>query len=251
MRIFEHGYSTAVDGKGTRLIFYLKGCNFSCDWCGAPESISYQIETLHYPNRQVIAGNDVSPRWVIDKALRCRDLVDGVTFGGGEPTLQGNELAEVLQELRNNSIHTALESNGSTDAYRSVIALVDQLFTDLKTLSPELFASRINPDITLLEKVKDNLLYAALNHKDLTIRIPVITDLNDTVVQQEKIADYLADLQDKGGGFKVELLKQHHIAEPKYHALQRKYLCQGIAVPGDQVMENFTAILKQRSIKVI
>lgn len=251
MIIFDQGYSTGVDGQGTRLIFYLKGCNFNCDWCGAPESISPHPEVLHYPNRTVCAGTEVTVKWVTDKVFRCRNMIDGVTFGGGEPTLQSEELAEILQELRSNSVHTALESNGSTDAYRDIIGMIDELFTDLKTLSPEKFASRINPQHRLLEKVKANIRYAALNHSGLIIRIPVITGLNDMAEEQEKIAGFLAELQRDGGQFSVQLLKQHHIAEPKYRALRREYLCQDAVVPEDRILNIFTGILKNHSLKVL
>ena len=74
MKIFECGYSDHFDGPGTRLIYYLKGCNFNCDWCGAPESISFQTETLHYPERTVIAGQEIRPEEILRKALFHKDI---------------------------------------------------------------------------------------------------------------------------------------------------------------------------------
>ncbi len=251
MIIFDHGYSSEVDGKGTRLIFYLKGCNFRCNWCGAPESISPQPETLRYTNRTVTAGSCVTTQWVIDKALRSRAMIDGVTFGGGEPTLQADDLSTILKVLQENNIHTAMESNASTDAYREVTIYVDQLFSDLKTLSPELFAARINPDTNLLTKTLQNLQFAALNHPDLTIRVPVISQLNDSEAEQQKIADFLSKLKKSGGRFKVELLRQHHIAEPKYQALNRIYPCKDHNLPDEQNMENFKNILIKYQLEVI
>ena len=245
MNIFDSGYSTDVDGVGTRLIFYLKGCNLHCDWCGAPESISARPEVLHYPNRTVIAGQSEEVRQIIDKALRCRAFTDGVTFGGGEPTLQADELIEALSELQKHGIHTALESNASTDRYREVIPYVDQLFSDLKTLSPDKFSPRISSDVSLLEKVRENLRYAALTHKNLTIRIPVITGLNDDETEQRKIGAYLKTLLESGGHFQIQLLRQHHIAEPKYMALGREYSCRNVSVPDNRIMKRFSEILNE------
>lgn len=250
MMIFDCGYSIGVDGIGTRLVFYLKGCNFRCDWCGAPESISPRPEELRYPGRTVWAGRAVSPRRVVSKALRCRAFVDGVTFGGGEPTLQAEELIAALRELKAGGIHTALESNASTGRYCEVIPWVDQLFSDLKTLSPEKFSSRISPDAALLEKVKVNLRYAAMTHAGLIIRIPVVSALNDGEDEQRKIADFLAELQSRGGRFQVQLLRQHHIAEPKYRALNRPYPCRDAPVPDERCMGAFSDILKEFHIRV-
>lgn len=251
MIIFNHGYSTDVDGRGFRLIFYLKGCNLRCDWCGAPESILPEPEMLCYPERKEIAGQTVTPDWILSKILRSRNLIDGVTFGGGEPTLQAKELVQILQQIRMVGIHIALESNASTMHYRQVAMLTDQLFSDLKTLEAEKFIRRINPDLNLLAKIRENLRFAALNHPDLTIRIPVVSGLNDRIAEQHKIAVFLAELQADNGNFQVELLRQHHIAEPKYKALNRVYLCKDVVLPNKSVIEKFSAILKEYGIKVL
>ncbi len=251
MTIFDCGYSTDVDGFGTRLVFYLKGCNFRCDWCGAPEGISPRPEVLHYPGRTVLAGTSVTPQWVVSKALRCRAFADGVTFGGGEPTLQAEELIPVLRELKKNGIHTALESNASTERYREVIPWADQLFSDLKTLSPEKFAARISSEGSLPEKVRENLRHAAMTHPCLTIRIPVITGLNDDEAEEREIGVFLKSLLDAGGRFQVQLLRQHHIAEPKYAALNRTYVCRGVPAPDVRVTERFAEILNGFQIGLI
>ena len=59
MRIFHSGLSRNFDGPGERLVFYLKGCNFHCDWCGSPESISPKTQLLYYPerNRDILCRN--------------------------------------------------------------------------------------------------------------------------------------------------------------------------------------------------
>ena len=251
MIIFDHGYSTEVDGAGTRLIFYLKGCNFRCDWCGAPESISPQPEIMRYPNRTETAGSEVTIQWMTGKILRCRTMIDGVTFGGGEPTLQAAELTELLQILRKNHIHTALESNASTGSYRAVIKYIDQLFSDLKTVSPDRFASRINPEPQMLANVMENLKFAAENHPDLTIRIPVVSDLNDSVCEQEKIAAFLSGLKKSGGKFKVQLLRQHHLAAPKYQALNRPYRCAGTTLPDERTVARFKTVLTENDLEVL
>ena len=251
MIIFDCGYSTDVDGLGTRLVFYLKGCNFRCDWCGAPESISPRPEELHYPGRTVLAGIAATPQWVVSKSVRCRAFTDGVTFGGGEPTLQAEELIPVLRELKKSGVHTALESNASTNRYREVIPWTDQLFSDLKTLSPEKFAARISSETSLLENVKANLRHAALTHASLTIRIPVIRGLNDTETDEREIGIFLKRLLDAGGRFQVQLLRQHHIAEPKYAALNRTYVCRGVPAPDVRVTERFAEILNGFQIGLI
>lgn len=242
MKIFEVGYSDHFDGPGTRLIYYLKGCNFRCDWCGAPESISAENEVMRYTDRTVTAGQEISPEEILKKALNAQDFINGVTFGGGEPTLQAAELLETLKLLKNNKIHTAMESNASTSGYPEAAVLVDWLFTDLKTLNEKLFVERISPCVELLENVRNNLRFAAVNQPNLVIRIPVVSGLNDTPQEQQRLIDFCCELKTlrPDGELTVQLLRQHHLAEPKYKALGRPYPCENVEPPARETLAVFT-----------
>ena len=251
MKIFEVGYSDHFDGPGTRLIYYLKVCNFRSDWCGAPESISAENEIMCYPDRTVTAGQEITPGEILKKALNAQDFISGVTFGGGEPTLQASELLETLKLLKNNKIHTAMESNASTPGYPDAAVLVDWLFTDLKTLNEKLFAERISPHTELLEKVQNNLRFAAANQLNLVIRIPVVSDLNDTPQEQQRLVDFCCELKTlrPDGELTVQLLRQHHLAEPKYKALSRPYPCENAEPPARETLAAFTEAFQKCGIK--
>ena len=251
MRIFDSGYSNDFDGPGTRLVFYLKGCNFRCDWCGAPESLSAEPQTLHYPERTVIAGRDLSPEAVRDKAVAARDFISGVTFGGGEPTLQSVELLTALALLREAGIHTALESNASTPAYREVVLAADWIFSDLKTANEQMFQTRIHPGPVRLEKVFDNLRFAAEHKPDFVLRIPVISGVNDIPEEQAALLEVCRDLQARRpyGPLQVQLLRQHHIAQPKYRALGMDYPCDGATPPPRELLEHFAALLNENKMQ--
>ena len=245
MRIFDSGYSNGFDGPGTRLVFYLKGCNFRCDWCGAPEGLSAEPQTLRYPDRTVSAGRDLSPEAVRDKALAARDFISGVTFGGGEPTLQADELLAALNLLRAAGIHTALESNASTAAYREAVLAADWVFSDLKTLHEKLFQTRVRPGGVRLETVCGNLRFAAEQKQDFVLRIPVITGLNTMPEEQMALFEFCRELHAcrKDGPLRVQLLRQHHIALPKYRALGMAYPCAGTPPPERGILERFAARL--------
>ncbi len=250
MRIFNTGYSTGFDGPGTRLIYYLKGCNFRCDWCGSPESISAELQTLRYPDRAAVAGSDVTPAEIVRKALAARDFISGVTFGGGEPTLQHRELAETLTLLRENGIHTAMESNASTSAYQELAVMVDWLFSDLKTLDETKFRARVNPDAGYLEKVRGNLRFAAEHQPNLVIRIPVVAGLNEDETSQKQLLGFCQELRalQKDGILHVQLLRQHHLGDVKYQALGIPYRCENVEPPPRKNLERFAEILKQHNI---
>ncbi|HEX2948081.1 MAG TPA: glycyl-radical enzyme activating protein [Armatimonadota bacterium] len=51
LQVFDVGFSLGVDGPGQRMVIYTKGCNLSCPWCAAPESVHRQSDVLFYPSR--------------------------------------------------------------------------------------------------------------------------------------------------------------------------------------------------------
>jgi len=283
MLIFHQGWSEGFDGPGTRLIYYLKGCNLRCDWCGSPESISPRPELLYHPDRNrmpeccpygapapdatlnrelcrkcetfdcvrvwrnpafELAGREIAPEEVLREAREARDLISGVTFGGGEPTLQIDELLTCLDLLHNNGFHTAVESNASTFGFARLPGRTDLLFADLKTLDPELAARRVGVSLPLL---KENLRLAAKKQPDLQIRIPVVTGLNDTPERQCELAEFCRELKElrPDGTLSVELLRQHHLAAPKYRALGRTEPTAGVEPPSRETMQKFAEIFNK------
>ncbi len=251
MRIFHMGYSRDFDGPGNRLIFYCKGCNFHCDWCGAPESIRPEPEYLHYPDRDELAGRDITTAQILEKAAAARDFIQGVTFGGGEPTLQHEELREELSTLRENGFHTAIESNASTPHYPELAALADLVYSDLKTLSPGKFQERIADRTDLPDTVRHNLRFAAEHARTLVIRIPVVTSLNEDPDSRRTLAGFLGELVSlRPAGLAVELLRQHHLAEPKYLALGCVSPAQAAIPPTRELLETFAAELRQKGLTV-
>lgn len=56
----------------------------------------------------------------------------GVTFTGGEPTLQFEALARLLEALKARGVHTALETNGTHPQLPALFPLIDFLILDVK-----------------------------------------------------------------------------------------------------------------------
>ena len=76
-----------------------------CPWCSNPEGMSFA------------GGTEYSTEQIVQECLRSRAMFfsgGGVTFTGGEATVQHEELIEVLTRLRAEKIHTAIETNGTS-----------------------------------------------------------------------------------------------------------------------------------------
>ena len=93
MRILQKGFNYSQDGPGNRLVYHLQGCNFRCRWCSNPESMPIDSD----------AAKNVPDDEVVDEINRSRMMFfdgGGVTFTGGEPTLQADSLLYILKEAK-------------------------------------------------------------------------------------------------------------------------------------------------------
>ncbi len=296
MKIFARGWSMGKDGPGYRRIYYLKGCNLSCKWCASPESINFADELLFYPeragdedlsyfcphgaisgkklDRKVCSscsthecrkfrhrslewvGENISTPEIIREILDCRENWSnfaGVTFGGGEPALQCAELSELLKILKEKNIHTAIESNGIPDGFTELATEADLVITDLKAGSVEKFRTLTGGD---LDKVIAHHRFAAHHAKELLIRIPLITTLNDSVEELTCMAEILHELhlirQDfTGKALQLELLRLHHFGQAKYAALGRHYPAENLPPVADETISFMENLLAKNGIIIV
>ena len=107
--IFDLKKYAIHDGPGIRTTVFFKGCPLNCWWCHNPESRQIGIEHRQVQDRKKIGelkhekiGQVVTVSDVIDAIKKDRVFYDesggGVTFSGGEPTLQIDFLIELLKE---------------------------------------------------------------------------------------------------------------------------------------------------------
>lgn len=91
------------DGPGVRMVLFLQGCKLKCLYCHNPDTIStsggkyYNIEEL------------------VEMAIQMKPYFGkkgGVTVSGGEPLLQSKELIPFFKRLKEEGIHTNIDTNG-------------------------------------------------------------------------------------------------------------------------------------------
>ena len=83
-----------VDGPGIRTTIFSQGCPHHCPGCHNPETWPF-------------AGGTEVPREQLLGLIRQDPLVRGITFSGGEPFAQAEELALLAAELRQNGYELA------------------------------------------------------------------------------------------------------------------------------------------------
>lgn len=165
----------------------------------------------------VLIGKRLTIAAVMREVVKDRPFYDrsggGLTVSGGEPLMQPEFTAALLQAARARRIHTALDTSGyaAADSWQRVLAWTDTLLFDLKCGDPVKHRALTGvSNRRILENLKLSLRVPQL---EIVIRIPVIPGLNDSPGEMLKIRRILNRL---GGVFTVDLLPYNVLAAAKY-----------------------------------
>ncbi len=203
-----------------------------------------------------LAGEYISPDEILALAETSRDMFGrhgGITFGGGEATLQTDELLKSLRLLHEHGINTVIESNASTLDFVSVAQIVDYLICDLKAVSDTIHRSMTGISNEL---ILNNLNMAGMSKKELLIRIPVVTGLNTGQPEIKRITSFLADLHQRrldalGLPLRVELLRMHHASKSKYAGMGLPYPMTAVELPGQDIIAEYKQELISSGIEIV
>ena len=179
IHIFQKGFNYSQDGPGNRLVYHLSGCNLKCPWCSNPEGMEITKEST-----------TLTVESIVKEALSCKMMfIDGggVTLTGGELTCQKDAVINLLNQLKENSIHTCIETNASLKNCEEIFETVDYMIADFKSPDAEKLKDVTGAE---LEIIKDNLSFRAKTGKPLLIRIPLINEFNNGKENAVAFADF-------------------------------------------------------------
>jgi glycyl-radical enzyme activating protein len=216
-----------------------------CEFCKDHNCVT----VFHDPSFEIV-GEDITSDHLVGKAEKYRSLFGrdgGVTFGGGESTLQDVELFEAIAELRARQINVAVETNGSTAAAQKLVGKVDLLICDFKCFSRDLHLQWTGAEN---DQVLKTILYACKQNQKLLVRIPLICGFNDFKSEWSLMRDFLCDCKELAGELNVEILRMHHFGKPKYKALGIEYPMLNVACPTQVDVRELANLLKNSGINV-
>lgn len=127
--------------------------------------------------------------------------------------MQADFCAELLKKLKQNGIHTAVDTCGYApkQAIDKVIDYTDVFLYDLKAIDPKVHKHCTGVDNEL---ILENLKYVDGKGKMIEIRVPYVPNYNEKEMQQ--IAGFVKSLKNVS---KVKVLPYHNFAGSKYQAL--------------------------------
>ena len=160
-----------TDGQGVTTLVAFHGCPLRCLYC---------------LNAQCLRSDGVWRRMTVQEILD-EVMVDdlyfqatngGITFGGGEPLLRSDEIADFCKrrpmEWR---IYVETSLNVEQGALETVAPFIDHYYIDVKDMNPDIYRQYTSIDNN---RVLENLRWLSehVNPEKVTIRLPHIPNYN-------------------------------------------------------------------------
>lgn len=208
-RITELDTMGASDGPGIRLVLFLSGCKLRCLYCHNPETWNIQGFRREITSEEVLK--------IYNKYKVYYGEGGGVTFSGGEPLLQSEFVLETIKLLKQNGVHTALDTAGVGEDYEEILKLVDLVILDVKAVDQSEYKMITGRDMddfnTFVSKCQQ------LNKK-LWLRQVIVPHINDDKEHILKLKQFASQLNNVE---RIELLPYHSMAKPKYKEMNIPY----------------------------
>lgn len=126
-----------VDGSGNRMAVFLQGCNFNCWYCHNPETIplagASDFDPAYPP-----AYQEMNVQEIVKRYQKAKPFISGVTFSGGECTVQFDFLLAACTALKEQGAHILIDTNGqiSLENLHQLFKVADGLMLDVKAIDP-------------------------------------------------------------------------------------------------------------------
>lgn len=164
-----------TDGHGIRTLIVVRECTLRCQYC---------LNPLSWDERRIpklMTSKELYETLKIDD-LYFRSTGGGITFGGGEPALYADFIADFVKSYCD-KWHVDMETaiNVPSRNIEALIQVIDHFYVDIKSWIPETYEKYTG---TKNDIVVENLkiLQKACPEK-VTVRIPLIPGYNDEAEQ--------------------------------------------------------------------
>ncbi len=233
LRVHSYESMGTFDGPGLRYVVFLQGCPFRCLYCANPDTIDPVGES------QLTA-----PEHILEQAVSMKPFFGrrgGITFSGGEPTVQAERLVPLFRQLHEAGIHICVDSNGAlwNRHVEEMLRLTDLVLLDVKEINPqrhERLTGRSN------EQTLRTADWLEANGRPFWLRYVLVPGVSD-------FEEDLHALGQRFGGFRqierVELLPYHTLGVHKYEALHWDYQLKDVKENTPEQLEHAAALLRE------
>lgn len=224
----------AADGPGLRFVLFLQGCGLRCKYCHNPDTWA-ACNAERTATAEDIANEIIGYKNYFGKK-------GGVTVSGGEPLLQLDFLTELFKILKQNGIHTAIDTSGAPyneydPRYKELLALTDLVILDIKHIDDlkcrELTGTGNIATKKFAKTLSDNGVAMWIRQ----VLVPGLTDDENDLKRTREWINTLKTVE------RVEVLPYHTLGKPKYEQLGLSYPLGDTPIPTREQIDKAKAIL--------
>lgn len=213
-----------------------------CIACGRCEKVCPGDALVLYGKE--VTADEILPALIEDKAF-FENSGGGVTLSGGEPLLQADFSAELLEKLKLKDINTAVDTCGFAprSAFEKVIPFTDIFLFDIKAVDEKVHikCTGVSNKIIL-----ENLYYLSSCNKAMEIRIPFVPGMNDgELPAMGKLLSSIKNIK------KVKVLPYHDLAISKYDSLGTPYTLGSCRTPKSAEIDRAVEILRSYNLNAV
>ncbi len=214
----------------------------ACTACGKCVSACFKGCLTLYGRQATV--DELMVELLEDKDFYDSSADGGVTLSGGECLMQSDFCLELLRRLKEEGIHTAVDTCGFTSKaiLDKVMPYTDIFLYDLKAIDEQVHVECTGQSNA---PILENLKYLSSKGKKAEIRVPYVPNYNSGEI--EKIGKFL---QGMPGIVGVRVLPYHNYAETKYVSLGIESTLPKV-LPTDEEMKAAEETLKQLGITVL
>jgi len=229
-----HSYESmgTFDGPGLRLVVFLQGCPFRCLYCANPDTID------------VKGGTPTPAEEILQMAISQKPFFGkkgGITFSGGEPTLQAEALIPLFKELKANGIHICLDTNGGiwNDKVEELLGLTNLVLLDIKEFNLE---RHIN--LTGCSNIKTLHTASWLEEQGhpFWLRYVLVPGYSDFEEDIRKLGEHFGKYKSIQ---RVEILPYHRLGVHKYEAMGWEYKLKEVKENTPEQLERAEKLFKE------
>lgn len=221
-----------VDGPGIRFVLFLQGCHLQCKYC-------HNRDTWDMKGGEYKSVDDI-----LEKIKRYKNYMllsgGGVTVTGGEPLLQVKFLIELFKRLKEEGIHTCIDTSGIvaiTDDIKEVLKYTDLVLLDIKHIDDEkckkLVGVSNKRELEFAEYLSQNKIKMWIRQ----VLVPGYTDDEQDLIKLKKFIKSLKTVE------KVQILPYHSMGKYKWEKLGVKYELENVRDANDADVERAKKIL--------
>ena len=213
MQIRVHSYESmgTFDGPGLRYVVFLQGCPFKCLYCANPDTIDSVGESKL---------TDAS--YILEQAVSMKPFFGkrgGITFSGGEPTVQAEALVPLFRQLKEAGLHICVDSNGAVwnKHVEELFGLADLILLDVKEINAERHEHITSRPNTQTLRTAE---WLEQHDHPFWLRYVLVPGLSDFEEDLRRLGEHFRDYKQIQRG---ELLPYHRLGVHKYEALGWEY----------------------------